>query len=36
MQLLLLPQGESKAANLIHVAGEILNFNQQIDPKCNA
>jgi hypothetical protein len=34
----LLPQGASKAANLIHacIASKILNFNQQIDPKCNA
>ena len=29
-------QGASKAENLLHVAGKILNFNQQIDPKCNA
>ena len=29
-------QEAGKAANLVHVAGKILNFNQQIDPKYNA
>jgi predicted nucleic acid-binding Zn finger protein len=26
-------QEAGKAENLVHVAGKILNFNQQIDPK---